>query len=173
MSNKHIVRIGSFAAISLLLVLGVLGRYTSIIAQQTEEQLDHFATVALSQESNTPLLRERIDLVRENNWLIAAKEMLTEILRYAFLGVLVFVVPRIIKQLLDHSKPKSAGGAVTIGGIVLIIFAIVAVVIVVDDDKQLTTSIGVLGTIAGYLFGTAGRYFRSDGGRPAETPADS
>ena len=111
--------------------------------------------------------------MKENNWLIAAKEMLTEILRYASLGVLVFFVPKIIKQLLNHSNSCSAGCAVTIGGIVLIIFAIVAVVIVVDADKQLTTSIGALGTIAGYLFGTVGRYFRSDGGRPAKTQADS
>ncbi|MDE0105760.1 MAG: hypothetical protein OXN89_25555 [Bryobacterales bacterium] len=144
------------------MILGFLIVFPNINAQQEgdlSEQLDQLATVALSQESRAPQLEDRrISLIRENNLLIAAGEMLTEILRFAFLGMLVLLVPRIIRLLLKHSSSQSAADTVTVAGIVLIIFAIVAVVIVVDDDKQLTTSIGVLGTIAGYLFGTVGRY---------------
>ena len=178
MSGKRGVKIGLCVVISVLFVLGVLGGYFGVIAQQTQEQsaeqLNQLATAALSEESSFPLLlEERIDLVRENNRLIAAREMLTEILRYVFLGVLVYFVPKIISLLLEHSNFRSAADTVTIAGIVLIIFAIVSVVIVVDDDKQLTTSIGVLGTIAGYLFGTVGRYFRSDGGRRTEIQPNS
>ena len=172
MSSKLRLRIRLCRAICLPLVLGFVVGYFSINAQQESQlsdELDQLATVALSQESSAPLLEERINLVRENNLLIAAGEMLTEILRYAFLGMLVFFVPRIINLLLKHSSSRSAGDTITVAGIVLIIFAIVAVVIVVDDDKQLTTSIGVLGTIAGYLFGTVGRYFRRQGGRRMET----
>ena len=39
-------------------------------------------------------------------------------------------------------------------GLVLIIFSIVFVVVVADTMDQLTVSVGVLGTIAGYLFGS-------------------
>ena len=39
-------------------------------------------------------------------------------------------------------------------GLIFIIFAIVFVVLLADTDHQLTAAIGVLGSIAGYLFGS-------------------
>lgn len=42
-------------------------------------------------------------------------------------------------------------------GLVLIIFATVLLVLLVDAEAQLTASMGILGAIAGYLFGTMRR----------------
>jgi hypothetical protein len=44
---------------------------------------------------------------------------------------------------------------VTGSGLVLVIFATVLIVILVKRDEQLTAATGILGTIAGYLFGKA------------------
>lgn len=54
---------------------------------------------------------------------------------------------------------KSRGAApemvVTGSGLVLVIFATVLIVILVKRDEQLTAATGILGAIAGYLFGKA------------------
>lgn len=54
---------------------------------------------------------------------------------------------------------KSRGAApetvVTGSGLVLVVFATVLIVILVKRDEQLTAATGILGAIAGYLFGKA------------------
>jgi hypothetical protein len=56
---------------------------------------------------------------------------------------------------------KSRGTApetmVTGSGLVLVIFATVLIVILVKRDEQLTAATGILGAIAGYLFGKAAK----------------
>jgi uncharacterized membrane protein len=54
---------------------------------------------------------------------------------------------------------KSIGAAqeavITGSGLVLVVFATVLIVILVKRDEQLTAATGILGAIAGYLFGKA------------------
>lgn len=161
-----------FGAVWLLLVLGILLGSLGLNAQQEDalsEQLDQIANAALEQEATVDLVEARIDVVKTNNFLIALSEMLSEILRYTLLGIMLIFIPRIIKLLLLHSSASSAAEVLTVAGIVLVVFAILAVVILVHDEKQLTTSIGVLGTIAGYLLGTAGRHSRNRRRRQLKT----
>ena len=51
----------------------------------------------------------------------------------------------------------SASDIVNAAGLNLIIFGTIILVLVVDTTEQLTSAIGVLGAIAGYLFGTIQR----------------
>lgn len=61
---------------------------------------------------------------------------------------------------------KSIGAAseavVTGSGLVLVVFATVLIVILVKRDEQLTAATGILGAIAGYLFGKASNTSGSD-----------
>ena len=78
-------------------------------------------------------------------------------LQYGIAMALIVSVPITVGILLwtlaRHQHSRTAD-LVNGTGLVLIIFAIIFVVVIADDDRQLTTSIGVLGTIAGYLFGS-------------------
>ncbi|MGC4095957.1 MAG: hypothetical protein QM706_02485 [Nitrospira sp.] len=74
------------------------------------------------------------------------------------------------------SVSKSIGAApealVTGSGLVLVVFATVLIVILVKRDEQLTAATGILGAIAGYLFGKASNTSGSDP-RPNNTaPSD-
>lgn len=50
---------------------------------------------------------------------------------------------------------RNAATMVNAAGLVLVIYATVLVVMIARVDEQLTAAVGVLGAIAGYLFGTA------------------
>lgn len=53
--------------------------------------------------------------------------------------------------------PHQAKDLVTIIGLVSVIFGTIILVLVVDTTETLTAPMGILGAIAGYLFGTAQR----------------
>lgn len=59
----------------------------------------------------------------------------------------------------------SANHIVNASGLVLIIFGTINLVILARADEQLTAAIGIMGAIAGYLFGTMRR---GDGGEKQE-----
>ena len=64
---------------------------------------------------------------------------------------------QIIHLILDRLNRESvhtARDVISVTGLVLIVFAIIAVVLLVETQQIISTAIGVLGTIAGYLFGT-------------------
>ncbi len=50
---------------------------------------------------------------------------------------------------------KNSATMVTATGLVLVVYATVLVVMIAKAEQQLTAAIGILGAIAGYLFGTA------------------
>ena len=80
-----------------------------------------------------------------------------ELFRYIIAGALIVaasIVLIAIGRTLSSKDCYSARDVVNVTGIVMIIFAIVFLVVVADNKDQLTISIGVLGTIAGYLFGS-------------------
>ena len=56
--------------------------------------------------------------------------------------------------LLKEAGELTIRDVVSVLGLILIIYSIVIVVVLAETQNQLATAIGVLGTIAGYLFGT-------------------
>jgi hypothetical protein len=63
----------------------------------------------------------------------------------------------LILLFIKYSKNFTAANIVNGGGLVLVIQAILFVVIASPTTEQLTSAIGALGAIAGYLFGRASR----------------
>lgn len=52
---------------------------------------------------------------------------------------------------------SNAATMVTASGLVLVVYATVLIVMIAKAEQQLTAAIGILGAIAGYLFGTASK----------------
>jgi hypothetical protein len=52
---------------------------------------------------------------------------------------------------------REASTMVNASGLVLVVYATVLVVMIAKAEQQLTAAIGILGAIAGYLFGTAAK----------------
>lgn len=61
----------------------------------------------------------------------------------------------IVNYLLLSRGNGSSTQVVHVTALVLIIFGTLFVVVVADSDQQLTAAVGILGAVAGYLFGSA------------------
>jgi len=83
------------------------------------------------------------------------------------LAVMALCSLAIVLKYMKDSKACSARDMLNGTGLVLVIFSTVLVIIVADVEIQLTAAMGVLGGIAGYLFGT----FRSS--QPTKTEKTS
>lgn len=71
----------------------------------------------------------------------------------------------ILWRMTRKTSQCSGGDIIHASGLVLIIFGTLFLVVIVEVDEQLTASIGILGAIAGYLFGR--RTAAESGGPPA------
>jgi Na+-transporting methylmalonyl-CoA/oxaloacetate decarboxylase beta subunit len=96
----------------------------------------------VSQDSDVGFSRYRME--EESNRLVLALSVMGAGLLSLFL-VLAYLKSR-------EAAPETV---VTGSGLVLVIFATVLVVILAKVDQQLTAATGILGAIAGYLFGKA------------------
>ncbi|MFQ5596804.1 MAG: hypothetical protein ACE5GK_02015 [Nitrospiria bacterium] len=65
----------------------------------------------------------------------------------------------------------AAVNIMNICALILIVFATMFIAILSDTDEQLTASMGILGAIAGYLFGTM-RSAQGEEGRKEEAPTE-
>lgn len=83
--------------------------------------------------------------------MLEERHKLYEILILSLLALSsLFIVLRFIT-----AKPAySPSDIVNVTGMIFIIFGTIMLVIMVKTDEQLTASVGILGAIAGYLFGT-------------------
>lgn len=69
-------------------------------------------------------------------------------------------------------KEVSAGRQiVNLTGLVLIIYGTIVLTLMAETEQQLTAAIGILGAVAGYLFGTI-RAPETGGQRPSTAQAD-
>jgi len=85
------------------------------------------------------------------------KEIIINRLDKNFLIICLLIAAMLVSQFtllyfINKTKP-SAEEIFHASGLVLIIFGTILVVILVETDQQLTAPIGILGAIAGYLFG--------------------
>jgi hypothetical protein len=105
---------------------------------------------------NADNLSADLNMTRERNRLISIILLLT-----GLIVSLYFVL---------HFIRKTGCGAddiVHAAGLVLIIFGTIIIVLMIDAESQLTAAIGVMGAIAGYLFGSLRR------GKEEKTPPAS
>ena len=69
------------------------------------------------------------------------------------LSVIVIITLATVLFFITRNKPYSSTDVVNASGLILIIFGTIFLVILTDAESQLSTGIGVMGAIAGYLFG--------------------
>lgn len=77
------------------------------------------------------------------------------ILAIAVMGTGLFALFLVLSYLKSIGAAQEA--VVTGSGLVLVVFATVLIVILVKRDEQLTAATGILGAVAGYLFGKTAR----------------
>lgn len=113
-------------------------------AQATTEAAEAGKVAPASNEVVTDYSRYR--MAEESNRLILALSVMGA-------GILsLFIVLAYLRSI--GAAPESV---VTGSGLVLVVFATVLIVILVKRDEQLTAATGILGAIAGYLFGKAAK----------------
>jgi len=140
-----------FIAVSWLLVASSFGANTTPNLSDLDKQaatdaaeVEKVSAVAAPNETVTDYSRYR--MAEESNRLILALSIMAAGV-FSLLIVLAYL--------------KSIGAAadlvVTGSGLVLVVFATVLIVILVKRDEQLTAATGILGAIAGYLFGKSAK----------------
>ena len=83
----------------------------------------------------------------------AAEEDNRRLLALSIMGTAILALAFVLAIL--HKRGASPESIVAGSGLVLVIFATVLVATLAKTDQQLTAPIGILGAIAGYLFGKA------------------
>lgn len=105
---------------------------------------DEYSEGAISDEFG------RLDLLKSEFYQV--QERLRFYTMLAICVVALFTLS-IVLRFLTHMN-YTPRDVINVTGLVLIIFATVMVVTIADVGEQLTASIGVLGAVAGYLFGS-------------------
>jgi len=106
---------------------------------------------------NQEVLKQKPSIQKEKYSEDATIALIENNLQYVKITAGLYAFSLIIITLLILIKRKDcqAKDLVTIIGLVSVIFGIILLVLVVDTDEALTAPMGILGAIAGYLFGSA------------------
>lgn len=105
-----------------------------------------FGAVKIQAEIEKVQIKEQGQVKRLKEWL-----------RYgiaSILAVILVIFQVLVFRVLSSHPDYTIRDMLNIMGLILIVFSIVLVVIIADTSEQITTAVGVLGTIAGYLFGS-------------------
>ena len=124
-----------------LVFLGIIVFAEDNDVSAIEGQFD-FQKVA-TMESSATVNTERLELIKNN-----LKYVLIIAGLYAFSLIIITV-------LMKMTPSHRAKDVVTAVGLVSVIFSSLILVLVVDTSDALTAPMGILGAIAGYLFGSA------------------
>ncbi len=129
--------------VTLLMFLGtdVYAENNDMSTVESQFDFQKVATMETSATANT----ERLELMKNN-----LKYVLIIAGLYAFSLIIITV-------LMKMTPSHQAKDIVTAVGLVSVIFSSLILVLVVDTSDALTAPMGILGAIAGYLFGSAQR----------------
>jgi hypothetical protein len=114
-------------------------------------QPDEQATSGLNSEFR---LREKsLDQYHE----LRLKEEENELIEVGILCILALVSLAVVLWYLRKTRWFTADHIVNVTGLIFIIQGTIILVLMAKTDEQLTAAIGILGAVAGYLFGTMRR----------------
>ncbi len=85
------------------------------------------------------------------------KEEQNELIEVAMLCILAFFSLFVVLYFLRNTRGFNADTIVNVTGLIFIIQGTIILVQMAKTDEQLTAAIGILGAVAGYLFGTMRR----------------
>lgn len=137
-----------------ILLSSNLGFPASACAQTAQEVLDAFTysnvKTAVSTGAAAPESGPATHYATEG---FLRDQVLTK--RWTIAGVFLLAAVSLMIVLVFLSRRNATAGDIVHGsGLVVIVYGTVILALVVDDSQQLTASMGILGAIAGYLFGT-------------------
>ena len=129
--------------------------------KQIEKQLEEPAkkVAAPSIAAAADKFQTDIILTRERNKFLSVVFLLVSLM-VSLYCVLYFI----------RKTRHGADDIVHASGLVLIIFGTIIIVLMVDVEQQLTAAIGIMGAIAGYIFGTMNRGNREE--KPSAPPQE-
>ena len=107
---------------------------------------------------HTNTLGEADKLLQEYR-LVQEEYAYREVMILAIMAVVSLTIVLTFMKLNGTCKPRDM---VTTAGLILIIFSTIILVLVADSQEQISAAIGVLGAIAGYLFGSAASSRKSE-----------
>lgn len=118
------------------------------------EQMTQALSGEMQGERQTPILRQReIGAARISGADFLLSQIETERLTLFLLSGLA-VISLFTVLIFLYKLNATARDVVNGSGLILIIFGTILLVMVVETSEQLTAAIGILGAIAGYLFGS-------------------
>lgn len=143
----------SICGLFLLLPTNIFGE-TKAAKDLMSEEFVSPETVKVEKVPSEGLERLKEQIVR------LKKELLAQRSKYSFYSVMALCFLSFITvslTLVFLSRPQhsaSAGDIVNAIGLIIIVYGTIILVLVAEAEQQLTAAIGILGAIAGYLFGT-------------------
>ena len=143
----------SICGLLLLLPNNIFGETEAAKDLMTEEFVSP-KTVKAEEVPSEGLERLKEQIVR------LKKELLAQRSKYNFFSVMALCFLSLITVSLTlgflsrQRFSASAGDIVNAIGLIIIVYGTIILVLVAEAEQQLTAAIGILGAIAGYLFGT-------------------
>jgi hypothetical protein len=124
--------------------------------QEITEQIDRLTT---AQFDDPPVAESpRVNTLEEADkrlleYRLAQEDYIyKEVMVLALMAVVSLTIVLTFMKINGACKPRDM---VISAGLILVIFSTIILVLVADSQEQISAAIGVLGAIAGYLFGTA------------------
>lgn len=134
--------------LSIGVLLGFLSLTSQVSTSQAEETIDDFNFESVSIPSSGENLTEAQLAFDDRRATEKYKLYQSSIITVALLISLIVVLAFIAKTSFTAVNIMNACA------LTLIVFATMFISIIADTDQQLTASMGILGAISGYLFGT-------------------
>ena len=125
-----------------------------------------YQEVTKSADALTPQLGYNADALTLEHRITQEKHAFYEVMILAVMAVVSLTIVLAFMKCSGTCQPRDM---VTTAGLILIIFSTIILVLVASSEEQITAAIGVLGAIAGYLFGTSAATRRLE---TKETPSN-
>lgn len=132
----------------LLCLFVVIAAASSMAAENTVSEFDYKAKTQ-NAEVQTEEAPRAVDTVYAELKISLERYRLLEIIA---ISVAVILLLAVVLNFLTKGH-HSAAQIISAGEVIFIIFGVILIVLLADQEAHLTASMGILGAVAGYLFG--------------------
>ncbi len=122
----------------------------SVLAEEMGNGIDIDAQYPVPQETPTQEIFSEADRYTFEFNQLKEQNRLYQTLGVAIAGMISLMIMLFV---ISKSNDYTAQDVIYASGLVFVIFGTIAIVVLADVEQQLTASIGIMGAIAGYLFG--------------------
>ncbi len=132
------------------------------LAQESPDRVRQFAREYSFDQSvrmaglpdSTEASMTEAELKRYHDFLMAQQR--NKVIFSILLGITALIAHVVVLRSFPHTE-RSANHIVSATGLIYIVFGTIILVVIANTDQQLTASMGILGAVAGYLFGRSQR----------------